>query len=256
MQINWFTVIAQTINFVILVWLLKRFLYKPVLKAIDEREKKIAGQLQDAEAKKAAAEMEQNGFRQKNDDFDRQKKLQMDQAVADSNTERQKLLAEAKDQADALRANLEKATIEDRDNQNRQIALKTQQQVFEITRKTLAAIASISLEEQSVNSFIRRLNESKDEEKKQFKEAFQSNSNTILVRSAFDLPEKQQGEINGAVDEVLGIKTRMEFKTAPELIGGIELATNGYKLGWSFSAYLNSLENSISGKMKEETENK
>ena len=40
MEINWFTVIAQVINFLILVWLLKRFLYKPVLNAIAEREKK------------------------------------------------------------------------------------------------------------------------------------------------------------------------------------------------------------------------
>ena len=40
MKINWFTVIAQLVNFLILVWLMKRFLYKPILNAIDEREKK------------------------------------------------------------------------------------------------------------------------------------------------------------------------------------------------------------------------
>ena len=39
MLINWFTVFAQAINFLILVWLLKQFLYKPVLHAIDERRK-------------------------------------------------------------------------------------------------------------------------------------------------------------------------------------------------------------------------
>ena len=53
MEIDWFTVIAQVINFLILVWLLKRFLYKPVLNAIAEREKKIAAQLSDAEAKRS-----------------------------------------------------------------------------------------------------------------------------------------------------------------------------------------------------------
>ena len=56
MLINWFTVCAQAINFLILVWLLKRFLYKPILHAIDEREKGIATQLADAEAKKAEAQ--------------------------------------------------------------------------------------------------------------------------------------------------------------------------------------------------------
>jgi F-type H+-transporting ATPase subunit b len=55
MKINWFTFIAQIINFLILVWLLRHFLYKPILNAVDEREKKIAGQLKDAKADKADA---------------------------------------------------------------------------------------------------------------------------------------------------------------------------------------------------------
>ena len=62
MLIDWFTVAAQAVNFLILVWLLKRFLYKPVLAAIDEREKRIETQLQDAEKKKTEALQEQTDF--------------------------------------------------------------------------------------------------------------------------------------------------------------------------------------------------
>jgi len=54
--IDWFTVGAQALNFVILVWLMKRFLYKPVLAAIDVREKRIAKEIADADAKKADAQ--------------------------------------------------------------------------------------------------------------------------------------------------------------------------------------------------------
>ena len=56
MLIDWFTVGAQIVNFLILVWLLKRFLYKPILDAIDAREKRIAAELADADTKKAEAE--------------------------------------------------------------------------------------------------------------------------------------------------------------------------------------------------------
>jgi F-type H+-transporting ATPase subunit b len=52
MLIDWFTVGAQVLNFLILVWLLKRFLYKPILHAIDEREKRIAKELADADTRK------------------------------------------------------------------------------------------------------------------------------------------------------------------------------------------------------------
>jgi F-type H+-transporting ATPase subunit b len=65
MLIDWFTVGAQVLNFLILVWLLKRFLYKPILHAIDEREKRIAKELADADAKKAEAEKERDEFQHK-----------------------------------------------------------------------------------------------------------------------------------------------------------------------------------------------
>ena len=64
----------------------KKFLYKPILKAVDEREKKIASQVKDANDLKAEAKKEQDDFKKKNDDFDQQKKELMDKAVAETNT--------------------------------------------------------------------------------------------------------------------------------------------------------------------------
>jgi F-type H+-transporting ATPase subunit b len=251
MNINWFTVIAQVINFLLLVWLLKKFLYKPILNAIDEREKKIRDKLKDADAQKAAAQKEQDDFKKQQEDFDQQKKALMDKAVADANTQKQQLMDAAKTEADNMRTNMEKAAKEKQENDNNEMSEKIQQQVFAITRKALADIASISLEEQSANTFNKHLKELKDDEKKQFIDAFKANSNAILVRSAFDLPAKQQDEINDAVNVILSADTHLQFKTTPEIISGIELSTNGYKLSWSFSAYLNSVEKDISKTMKE-----
>src|ERR1035441_4382574 len=73
MLIDWFTIGAQALNFLILVWLLKHFLYKPILNAIDAREKRIAKELADAAAKKAEAQKEQDEFQKKNEEFDKQR---------------------------------------------------------------------------------------------------------------------------------------------------------------------------------------
>jgi F-type H+-transporting ATPase subunit b len=81
MLIDWFTVVAQIINFLILVWLLKRFLYKPILNAIDAREKKIAKELADADAKKAEALKEREEFQHKNEELDQQRKMRTKNAV-------------------------------------------------------------------------------------------------------------------------------------------------------------------------------
>lgn len=254
MKIDWFTVIAQIVNFIILVWLLWRFLYKPILNAIDEREKKIKAQLEDAEAKKAEAKNEQEEFRQKNDEFDEKKKVLMDKAIAESKTEGEKLLEEARNTASALEAKLKKASKETHESANREIAQRTRQEVFAISRKALMDLASVSLEEQSVTVFINRLNELNEAEKKQFVASFKSNSNEVLIRSVFELPNKQQVEIKNAVDEILGVKVHYEFKVNPELISGIELTANGYKLAWSISEYINSFEKSISETIKEAPE--
>ncbi|MBU0908993.1 MAG: F0F1 ATP synthase subunit B, partial [Proteobacteria bacterium] len=62
MGIDWFTFCAQIINFLILVWLLKKVLYQPVLNAMAEREAKIAARLNDAAEQAAQAEHEKGKF--------------------------------------------------------------------------------------------------------------------------------------------------------------------------------------------------
>ena len=252
MKINWFTVIAQIINFFVLVWLLRRFLYKPVLKAIDERENKIASELKDAKAKETEAKKEQAEFLEKNEKFDQQKKKLMDNVIAETNEEREKLLEEARNEAAVLRSKLVKSLDAMQENLEHDIAQKTQEEVFAITRKTLKDLASMSLEEQSVNIFVNRLKELKNEEKKKLTDAFKSGSDFILVQTAFDLPSKQQTEIKSTVNEILGTKTQFQFNTVPKLISGIELTSNGYKLAWSISEYLSSIQKSISETMKAE----
>jgi F-type H+-transporting ATPase subunit b len=252
MKINWFTVIAQIINFFVLVWLLRRFLYKPVLKAIDERENKIASELKDAKAKETEAKKEQAEFLKRNEKFDQQKKKLMDNVIAETNGEREKLLEDARNEAAVLRSKLGKSLDAMQENLEHDIAQKTQEEVFAIARKTLKDLASMSLEEQSVNIFINRLKELKNEEKKKLTDAFKSGSDSILVQTAFDLPSKQQTEIKSTVNEILGTKTQFQFKTVPKLISGIELTSNGYKLAWSISEYLSSIQKSISETMKAE----
>src|ERR1700689_4732222 len=104
MLINWFTVGAQLINFLILVWLLKRFLYKPILNAIDAREKGIATQLAEANAKMAEAQQERATFQQKNEAFDQEQAALRKKVTDEANAERQRLLDEGRKEADALRA--------------------------------------------------------------------------------------------------------------------------------------------------------
>ena len=157
MPIDWFTVIAQVINFLVLVWLLKRFLYKPILHAIDEWEKGIATQLAQAEAKKAEAQQERNDFQHKNEAFDKERAAILSKATNEAQAERQRLLDEARKDADSLRAKRQEDLRNEQRNLGQEIIRWTQQEVFAIARKTLGDLAATSLEERMGEVFVQRL---------------------------------------------------------------------------------------------------
>ncbi len=245
MQINWFTVIAQLVNFILLVWLMKRFLYAPILAAIDAREKKIKTQLADAKTQKEDAKKEHDDFSAKNADFDQHKKALMDAATADAQAERQKLLDAARTDAETLRTKQAKSLQEMQVSMQTDIAKKTEQAVFSITRKALADLASVSLESQSIVVFIERLDHLNPDEKQAFVAAFQADKKPVQVQSAFALSASQQTHVTAALTKLLSSAADCTFTTDPALISGISLLANGYRLDWSVADYLTSLEKSL-----------
>ncbi|OIQ78764.1 ATP synthase subunit b, sodium ion specific [mine drainage metagenome] len=245
MLIDWFTVGAQAFNFLILVWLMKRFLYKPILDAIDAREKRIASALVDADAKLAEARKQHDEFQHRNEAFDRQRAELLAQATTDAKAERQRLLDEARQAADALSAKRQETLRYDAHNLNQAIRRQTQQEVFAIARKVLADLATTSLEERLGEVFTRRLREMDEHAREDLGAALRTAPSPAIVRSAFDLPADQRAAIQNALNETFSAEIQIRFETAPDLIGGIELSTNGQKLAWSISNYLASLEQDV-----------
>ena len=245
MLIDWFTVGAQALNFIILVWLLKRFLYKPILNAVDAREKRIAAELADADAKEAEAQKERNEFQHKNEEFDRQRAALLSKATDEAKAERQRLFDDARTAADALSAKRQETLRSDADNLNQAIRRRTQQEVFAIARKALTDLATTSLEERMVEVFIRRLRSIDAKAKEGLAEALKTASEPALVRSAFDLPAEQRATIQKALNETFSAEVRVRFETMRDLVSGIELTTNGQKVAWSIADYLASLEKGV-----------
>lgn len=251
MLIDWFTVIAQVINFLILVWLLKRFLYKPILDAIDAREARVAKELADADAKRAEAQQARDTFQNKNEAFEQQRAALMHQATEEAKTERLRLLDEARQAADALRTKQQDAQRNDAHHLNQAISRRAQQEVFAIARKTLTDLAGASLEERMGEVFIRRLREMDEQGKKGLGISLKKATEPALIRSAFDLPEAQRAAIQNALNESFSADIPIRFETAPDLVSGIELTTNGQKVAWSIADYLLSLERSVDELLKE-----
>ncbi|WP_291010702.1 F0F1 ATP synthase subunit B [Hydrogenophaga sp.] len=247
MLIDWFTVGAQLLNFIILVWLMKRFLYQPVLDAIAAREQKIAAQLADAAATKAEAHERQEEFEKKNQAFDEQRADLLRKAKEEAKAERDRLQLAASEQADAASAQRAKALLADAQHLHGEITRQTQQQVFDISRRVLGDLAGVDLEQRACEVFIERLQAVEGPDLATLGAALRgvSDAEPALLRSAFELAQPQREAIHTALEACFGQPVPLKFEATPELVSGIELSAKGQKLAWSISDYLLALSSDL-----------
>jgi F-type H+-transporting ATPase subunit b len=233
--IDWFTVCAQAINFLILVWLLQRYLYKPVLAAIDAREKRIAAMIADAAAQDARGQTAAAELRSRNEAFDHEREGLMQKATQEGATERQRLFEAARQDSALLRANLAQALGAERAELANQLSQRTRTEVFAMTRKALSELAGTGLADRMIDILIERLQALPPQQRQSLA------AREVLVRSAFDPSDTGRTKLAAAIRDSLGQDAVARFQTAPELICGLELSVAGNKLAWSVADYLSTL---------------
>lgn len=260
MAIDWFTFAAQLLNFIVLAWLLKRFLYKPILDAIAAREQRISTQLKDAATVAAEAQQQLDEFQHKNSEFDQQRAALLEQASNEAKAENARLVEEARKTIDATSRKRLQALDSSVENATRAAGHRVQQEVFAIARKILRELAAESLEERIATTFIARLQALDTDTRKRLQAAMHSDMQDdpqgLLVRSAFALSKPQRNAIESALDEISTAGMALRFETVPDLVSGVEVIANGHKIAWSISAYLDSLERSVHEVMAEKDKTK
>ena len=245
MPIDWFTVVAQALNFLVLVWLMKRFLYQPVLDAIAAREKGIREERADADAVKVQAGKDREEFQRKNEAFDRDRAELWTKATDEAKAERQKLVDAARMDADALATKRREALAAQSETLNRELGRLAQKEVFAVARKALADLANADLEEQMVLIFATRLRTMEGPAKQAFAFALRSAAQPALVQSSFDLAQAGRDKICLALNETFSAAIPVRFETSPSLDSGVEISSDGQKMTWNISEYLGDLEKDV-----------
>ncbi len=253
MFIDWFTLIAQIINFIILIWLLKRFLYGPILDAIDEREKSISSRFIEANAKADAADKQRDEFRRKYEDIESRREALLNEAAEEAKNARLRMIEEARDEAEKLRSQLGETLMKERREFERDIVNGIRAEVTRTARAALSDLAGAALEDRMAEVFIERLRGLDAETKQRVSEVLNSRQPAVTVRGAFELAGARRASIESAFAEVFGAGRAIKYEISPELICGIELTAGGYRFVWSVSDYLASLEKSAGEIFSEKT---
>lgn len=242
MLIDWFTVVAQIVNFLILVVLLKVFLYDRVIRAMDEREEKVRSRLEEAEKKEKESEEEAEEYRRKNREMEEKRKEMLDQAREEAEKKRKDLTREARHEVENLQKRWKETLQREKDSFLRELKQLAGRQVYSVSRRALKDLADSELEESVARVFLKELSGMKKADRDKIAQTIESEGNRVTVRSALELSSSLRQQITRAVHEEILENADVSYETDPDIISGIELKSGGEKVAWSLEGYLMSLE--------------
>ncbi len=245
MQIDWITFAAQLVNFLILIWLLQRFLYGPITAAMARREQRITDRLDEARSAREQAEEEERRLREEREDLE---------------ARRDEILAEARQEAEELRDELEETAREEIDekrrawlgqaeHERREIVQGLQERVYrfvlETVRRLLRDFADADLATQTAREFARRLESLDEDARARITRAAGEADGPLAVESGLELPEDARARIAEAVRSTVSEAAEIRFEADPELLIGVRLTVGDQTVRWSGDRHLDRLEDSV-----------
>jgi F-type H+-transporting ATPase subunit b len=241
MEINWITVAAQIVNFLVLVWLLKHFLYRPVLRAMDQREQRIVDRLGEAEEREQQAEEMVQRYQEKADELERRREDVLDETKEEADRQKNRLLDEAREEVAQTRANWQRQADQEKQEFLDNLGHHSAEVVQAIARHALQSLADAGLEERMVEVFIARLKSLDKDSRKTMAQA----SGPVRVSSAFELESTLRSRLTRAIHEQLREGIEIDYQQSPELLCGIEIASGGQRVAWHLADYLDQLRERI-----------
>ncbi|HJT87633.1 MAG TPA: hypothetical protein VJ732_07245 [Bryobacteraceae bacterium] len=239
MLIDWFTVAAQILNFLALVWLLKRFLYGRILGAIDAREKRIAAAVEDAQNKQREADNQLAQYQANLRSIQQQHEALLEQARADAENQHATLVDQARRSVQAL----EIQWREDLERERRaflfDLRRRAATEIFTIAGRAVADLASADLQQGAIHVFLEKIRVLDGADWKALSDG------TLSVRSAFDVPEPTRAEVQRVLEERLGSPVRLQFDRDRGLGWGVELRGAGRRIGWTLETYMEDMEQDL-----------
>ncbi len=241
MLIDWPTVIFQIINFLILIALLKRFLYGPILKAMDERQRRVAKRLADAaRSEKEAAQRladvaeEQRNLAKAREDMLLQASLEVEAWKKEALLRLQAEVDEKRQGWNSLLAAEQEAFLHN-------LKGLVSRNVFRIARKALADLADDELEARLISTFVAKIGA-----KNADVEALRTPSVAeIRCITGFPLAASQQQELTKALQSYAGEGSTLSFQEEQDLGLGVQLVRDDQKWEWNVNRYMLEMETDI-----------
>ncbi|EGJ49097.1 ATP synthase subunit B [Desulfocurvibacter africanus] len=251
MLIDWFTVGAQIINFLILIWLLKRLLYGPILRAMHEREERVRSRLEDARNTRREAEEELQRLQSERQELERAREEHMAQARREIKEWKDEAMDKAHAEVEEKRASWQQAVRQERERELEKMRKRIVGQVLTVSRRALADLADESLERKAADKFLSELRRRKAEDGDGFVHA-----GAVTLRIGGQVSEETGQRLRRELHEVFPEARNIEVSRDTDMGLGLTVVAGDRKWDWTLHGYLRDLEQEIFAVGAGETDNK
>jgi F-type H+-transporting ATPase subunit b len=235
MSIDWITVAAQIANFLVLVWLLKRFLYRPILDGIDAREAEITARMDSALAAKAKAEAVQAGFDEKTRALHAAQAEMAETVRKTAEAQRDALLAEAQQRLDAEHANAQAHQADEARKFAAGLHSAGGQALLQVTRKALADLADETLEARIAQHLMHQLQPMIAD----LSPATGHTKTAVITSRDPLLPAAQKAVTDALQAQFPAVDVQFDSDAAQS--HGVTLRMGGAQVAWTIDSYIDGL---------------
>ncbi|WP_319779482.1 ATPase [Maridesulfovibrio sp.] len=237
MLLDWFTIIAQIVNFFVLIALLRLFLYKPIVTAMQQRKERLALETQTllkdrAEAKALSAEL-----RRRHEDLENRESRVMAEIHAEAEKWRQLAMDSARGEIEIMRREWLAALEREKESAALNLRKKIVHEVSATAARIVQDLSGSDFEQLILNGFMQRI----DAEARNI----DCGNSEILIRTGFKHTGLQEQSIRQLLEELFPVRNERIFSTDPGLGLGIELIAGDRKWEWNMNSYVAELEQKI-----------
>jgi F-type H+-transporting ATPase subunit b len=223
-ELSWSTFILEIINFLVLVWILKRFLYKPVLDVIARRRAGIDKSLDEAQNKLTQAQALENQYQNRLNEWEQEKQVAHDSLRREIETERARLSAALMASLDQER---EKARVLDERRMHDSLRRGEEQALqhgAQFAGRLLERVANQELEARLIRMALDDLPQLAGERMEALRAAWNAAQDPVTVTSAFPLDEAQRQQLQTQFAKLLGSsRAPWDYRQDPALGAGLRV---------------------------------
>lgn len=230
MEVNWSTFILEIINFLILVWILKRFLYKPVMDAIARRRASIEQSMQEAGERNQEAEALKTQYEHRLEDWEQEKQAAREQLHTEIEQEREKLETQLRTRLQHEQEKASALATQQAQEQQRLHEQRAMQNSMQFTSKLLKDLSSAELESRLIKKLLEQLAALPDAQRERLAQALNEQTANAQISTAFPISPEQGKKLQDVLQLISGRELTCEFKQDDSLLAGVRIQLGPWQL--------------------------